>query len=69
MSFQWLSGVDLVWAAGLITVLYLALLGWVMTRPPQMVLRGAPDRKAWRDLRRWILPLILIQIGLHWLFQ
>lgn len=69
MSFQWLAGVDLAWAAALITALYLALLIWVMTRPKQMVLRGAPDRSRWRDLRLWILPLILIQIGLHWLFR
>ncbi len=69
MSFQWLAGVDLYWAAGIITVLYLALLAWVVTRPRQMVLRGAPDRGRWRDLRLWIVPLILIQIALHWLLR
>lgn len=69
MSFQWLAGVDLAWAAGLITALYLVLLVWVLTRPMQMILRGAADRGRWRDLRLWILPLLLIQIGLHWLLS
>jgi hypothetical protein len=69
MSFSWLSGVDLIWPVVLAIVAYLALLLWCVTRPRRMVLRGAPDRSRWRDLRLWILPLILAQIALLWLFR
>lgn len=69
MSFAWLGGLDLWWAAALISLLYAALLAWVVTRPREVVLGGAPDRRRWRDLRLWIVPLILAQVVLHWLFR
>jgi hypothetical protein len=69
MSFTWLAGVDLICPVVLTVVAYLALLLWCITRPRQLILRGAPDRSRWRDLRLWILPLILVQIALHWWFR
>ena len=67
MSFSWLQGVDLAWPAALVTLLYLVLLIWCITRPRDQMLLGAPDKARWRDLRYWAVPLILIQIALHWL--
>ena len=69
MSFTWLSGVDLIWPVALATAVYVSLLLWCLVRPRRLVLRGAPDRARWRDLRLWILPLILLQIALHWWFR
>lgn len=69
MSFQWLAGVDLLWAAVIVTALYVVLLSWVITRPRAMILRGAPTWARWRDLRLWIVPLILTQMVLHWLLR
>ena len=69
MSFDWLAGVDVVWGAVLTVVLYLGLLVWVVTRPRRRLLRGAPDTAAWRDLRWWIVPLLVVQIGLYVVFR
>ena len=66
MSFSWLAGLDLIWAVVITTAGYLALLIWSLARPAEEILAGAPDRARWRDLRLWILPLLLIQIGLYW---
>jgi hypothetical protein len=69
LSFEWLGQVDLIWVTVIVTVGYLLLLGWSLTRRRAELCEGAPDRRPWRDLRLWIVPLILIQIALHWWFR
>jgi hypothetical protein len=69
MSFEWLAGVDVVWGVGIVVALHLLLLVWAVTRPRRLVLRGAPDAARWRDLRLWIVPLLLVQIGLYILLR
>ena len=69
MSFSWLAEIDPAWGAWITIVAYLGLLIWCVTRPRRMIVRGAPDHARWRDLRLWVLPLILIQVGLYWLFR
>jgi hypothetical protein len=69
LSFEWLAGLDLIWAAVIVTVGYLLLLGYSLTRRRAELCEGAPDHRPWRDLRLWIAPLVLIQIALHWWFR
>ena len=66
MNFEWLSGVDPVWAAVAALAVYAALLVWTVTRRKRSVLQGAPDAAWWRDLRLWIVPVILVQMWLYW---
>lgn len=66
MSFDWLSGVDPLWGTVSVTLLYLAVLAYAMTRSRQQLAEGAPDGRRWRDLRLWIAPLVLLQLGLYW---
>jgi hypothetical protein len=65
MSFEWLAGVDVVWGVGIVVALHILLLIWSVTRPRRLVLRGAPDAACWRDLRLWIVPLVLVQVALY----
>jgi|GEM_PF-3078982 hypothetical protein len=69
MNFQWLAGLDLVWVVVLISALYLGLLVWAVSRPKEVVTAGGQIRGRWRDLRYWIVLLIVLQVGLHWVFR
>lgn len=69
MSFDWLANVDVVWGAVVAVAAYLVLLVWAATRPRAQIYRGAPDRARWRDLRLWIVPLVLVQVVLYWLLR
>lgn len=69
MNFQWLAGVDSLWVVLIISALYLGLLGWAVSWPKKVLVRGAADQARWRDLRYWIVLLIVGQILLHWVFR
>jgi hypothetical protein len=69
MSFTWLKDVDPFWGTCLVTALYVAVLLWALAWSRERICEDAKDQRRWRDLRLWILPLILIQIGLYWLFR
>ena len=66
MNFEWLSGIDMIWATVITVALNAALLAWVLTRRRATILQGAPDQAWWRDLRLWMVPVVLVQIGLYW---
>jgi len=69
MSFDWLAGASVAWGVGITVAIYLLLLIWTLTRPRRMVYRGAPDDKRWRDLRLWVVPLVLVQVLLYLLLR
>jgi len=45
-----------------------ALLAGVWLLPRGYVLRGAPDRRAWRDLRLWTVALVAAHAVVYWCF-
>ena len=65
---NFLSRIPLLYAKILVGGLYLLLLFWVLRRPKEYILREAPNRKSWRDLRIWAVVLILFQIVLYIIF-
>ncbi len=68
LEFEWLTGVSLGWATGLTVALYLALLVFGATRSSDFIYEGSPDRTRRRDLRWWLIPVVLVQILLYlWL--
>ncbi len=68
MNFEWLESVDPRWGAVLHALAWALLLVWVWRRPVADVLEDAPDRAWWRDLRWWVVPLAVVQVGLYFLF-
>jgi hypothetical protein len=66
MSF--LSRIPVVYATILIIGLYLLLLLWVLRRPKPDILREAPNKRGWRDLRIWAVLLIVFQVALYIIF-
>lgn len=68
MTFAWLAPVDPRWGTALHAIVWVALLVWVWRRPAAEVYQGTPDRARWRDLRWWVVPLAIAQVGLYLLF-
>ncbi len=68
MNFEWLDGLRAPVPGLLHALAWIALAIWALTRPIDSVLEGAPDRRRWRDLRLWVLPLAAIQVALYLLF-
>jgi len=52
----------------IIAFFYLILAVWVLRRPRNFVMEGAPTKRNWRDLRIWALVLIGIQVVLYFIF-
>jgi len=68
LEFQWLTGLGLGWATALVVVAYAALLAYGASRSSDFIFEGAPDRRRARDLRLWLAPIVIVQIGLYlWL--
>ncbi len=57
------------WMAYALTVLLLlGIAGAVWLVPLARVVEDAPDGARWRDLRLWACVLVLLQIGIYFLF-
>jgi heme exporter protein D len=59
-----------VWPAYAFSALLLVSLAiGSMLVPRDEVLRGAPDRARWRDIRLWAVALVTVQLGIYWVFS
>lgn len=68
LEFEWLTGLGLGWVTGLVVAGYVVVLVYGASRSSEFVYEGAPDRKRRRDLRLWLIPVVLVQILLYlWL--
>ena len=68
-EFRWLADLDLFWATLLVTALYVVILIYGATRSSEFIFEGAPDRQRWRDLRLWLVPIVVAQIVLYLWFR
>ncbi len=62
---EWLEDLPLYWAKIIGTLFFLLVIVWAFTRPKEYIFRGAPDGKAWRDLRIWAVVILIIQVFLY----
>jgi hypothetical protein len=68
LEFEWLTGLGPGWVTGLVVAGYVALLVYGASRRSEFIYEGAPDHKRIRDLRLWLVPVVLVQILLYlWL--
>jgi hypothetical protein len=65
LEFEWLTGVSLGWVTALVVAGYAGLLAFGASRSSDFVYEGAPDRRRRRDLRLWLIPVVLGQILLY----
>lgn len=65
---DWLAGVPLGWGKVIAVLAFCGMVVWTWFRPRDFVLRGAPDRHSWRDLRIWASVLLAVQVVLYLAF-
>ena len=65
---NFLSNLPLFWGKAVATIFFLGIIIWAWLRPKEYILKGAPDKKLWRDLRIWATILLVIQIALYLIF-
>lgn len=65
---NFLGQIPLFYAKIITGFLYLLLVVWVLRSPKSFILRAAPTKRKWRDLRLWAILLITIQIFLYIIF-
>ena len=63
--YEWLNQVPLFWAIIITVILYIVMIIWTWTRPQKYIFAGAPNNKAWRDLRLWATLLMIFQIIIY----
>ena len=69
MNFTWLSHLDPIWGIYGVMGLYAAIGLWALQMGPERARAGAADKAKWRDLRWWVLPLIVSNLALYWYFR
>lgn len=65
---NYLAKIPLFSAKIITVIIYFLLAFWILRRPRDFILQGAPNRKGWRDLRLWAFILIGFQIALYLMF-
>lgn len=60
-----LGNIPLVWAKYIATIFFVLMIVWSLFLPKEYILKGAPDRKGWRDLRIWAVIILIVQIILY----
>ena len=66
---EWFADMPVWWANAATVVLFVLLGLGVMWVPKAVILREAPDSGAWRDLRWWAVALIVVQLGVYYVFS
>jgi hypothetical protein len=61
LNFDWCNNVPEVWARIFIIAAFFIPLVFAFTMKKAYILKGAKDKKRWRDLRFWVLFLVLTQ--------
>ncbi len=68
LNFDWISHLPLNWARLLVISAFLLPLLFVFTMRHQYVYQGAPDEHWWRNLKLWVLGLVIISISIYTYF-
>ena len=61
LNFDWANNVSGLWARIFIITAFFIPFIFALTMKKEYILKGAPDRKRWRDLKIWVLILVIIQ--------
>ncbi|MEW6527988.1 MAG: hypothetical protein AB1444_15130 [Spirochaetota bacterium] len=57
------------WNAKIVAMIIFAcmlVVAWLL--PYDFIIKGAPDRKRWRDLRLWATLLTIVQLVIYYIF-
>ena len=66
---DWITTLPVEWANNITVVLFVLIALACFAIPRSSVIADAPSKARWRDLRRWAVILIPIQLGIYVLFR
>lgn len=61
LNFNWAAGIGDFGARVLIIAAFIVPLVFALSMKKAYIMKGSSDKKRWRDLRIWILMLVVIQ--------
>jgi hypothetical protein len=61
LNFNWANHISEFWARVFIITAFFIPFIFALTMKKDYILKGATDRKRWRDLKLWVLILVIIQ--------
>lgn len=61
LNFNWANNVSEVWARVLIIATFYIPFIFALTMKNEYIMKGAGDKKRWRNLKLWVFILVIIQ--------
>lgn len=68
LNFNWLLDIPMNVVKYIVLLAFIVPLVFALILPRQYIYLGAKDQKKWRNLKWWILALVLIQAGIYLTF-
>ena len=65
LNFNWCNNIPEIWARIFIIIAFIIPFVFALTMKKKYILKGAPDNKKWRNLKLWVLLLVIIQIVVY----
>ena len=67
-NFDWCSNIPLTWAKILVIMAFIIPLVFAFTLKHKYIYQGAQDEKPWRNLKIWVLLLVVTMVGIYLYF-
>lgn len=68
LNFNWLLDLPMGVVKYIVLLAFIVPLVFALILPRQYIYLGAPDQKKWRNLKWWILGLVIVQTGIYLTF-
>ncbi len=69
LVIDWLQSAPVWWANTITQVLFVLIALACFLVPSRVFMNDAPDQSRWRDIRFWALALVIVQLGIYFLFS
>jgi len=68
LNFNWLADLPIGFARIILLLAFMVPLVFAFILPRAYIYLGAKDHKKWRNLKWWVLGLVIIQVAIYWTF-
>jgi len=68
LNFDWCNNLSIDLARFVVIFAFIIPLIFAFTMKRKYIFQGAPDQKNWRNLKLWVLLLVIVQISIYLYF-
>ena len=68
LNFDWCGNIPHSWAKLLVIMAFIIPLVFAFTLKHKYIYQGAPDQALWRNLKIWVLLLVVTMVGVYLYF-